>query len=280
MSLLNKILPPPLTNPFFATPGQALDAVTAPIRETYGIPGSYQYVEQALKKALGLNKAVAKPTVRNLPPEYKQSELAAGAAAEAFREGAGFPGQQVTETFASVATPSERAYLEEKRRATQLAEQDPLAKKYRVADLTKAYNAAKGEEKERLGLEIWATTNPQLAQKLRPGQTGYTEATSAFMSSNPLGSYVKSVGDMQFADKVSLPTEPVAGAFNITTPLTGIEIPEGVKQVGVAEKFANISPATAQAMQASFTEPLKLFKPDLTQTQQALLRQAFERGLK
>lgn len=176
---------------------------------------------------------------------------------------------------------SERNYEAEKERARQLAEQDQLAKKYQVADLTKAYNTAKTpEEKEKLGLQIWATTNPQLAQKLKPGQLGYTEAVSAFQSSSPLGTFTKSAGDMAFANKISFPSEPVAGAFNLQTPISGIELPENLKQVGVAETFAGMSPQTTQAMQSVFTEPLKFFKPDLTQTQQALLKQAFEKGLK
>jgi Na+-transporting NADH:ubiquinone oxidoreductase subunit NqrF len=54
-----------------------------------------------------------------------------------------------------------------------LTEQDPLFKKYQVADLTKAYNTATTpEEKERIGLQIWSTTNPSLASRLRPGQSG------------------------------------------------------------------------------------------------------------
>lgn len=191
------------------------------------------------------------------------------------------PAEEAISTLASTSPPAERAYLEEKNRATQLAAQDQLAKKYQVADLTKAYNVAKTpEEKEKLGLQIWATTNPQLAQKLKPGQLGYTEATSAFMSSSPLGSYVKSVGDMQFADKVGFPGEPVAGAFNLETPISGITLPENLKQVGVAETFGAIKPGIAEAIQMGYSNPLQLFKPDLTQTQQALLRQAFEKGLK
>jgi hypothetical protein len=175
----------------------------------------------------------------------------------------------------------ERNYQAEKARAAQLAEQDQLSKKYRVADLTKAYNAAQGEEKEKLGLEIWATTNPQLAAKLKPGQLGYTEASSAFMSASPLGSYVKSVGDMQFANKTAFPTEPLSTeGFSLETPISGINLPTGLDQVGVSERFANVSPATMNAAMSAFSDPLKFFKPDLTQTQQSLLRQAFEKGLK
>lgn len=192
------------------------------------------------------------------------------------------PAPNLTSSFNPMtASAPDRTYEVEKQRVAQLAAQDQLTKKYQVADLTKAYNAAKTpEEKEKLGLQIWATTNPQLAQKLKPGQLGYTEATSAFMSSSPLGSYVKSVGDMQFADKVSFPGEPVAGAFNLETPISGITLPENLKQIGVAEKFGSFEPGIAEAIQMGYSNPLQLFKPNLTQTQQALLRQAFEKGLK
>jgi hypothetical protein len=102
-----------------------------------------------------------------------------------------------TTVLSSASTPSERAYLEEKRRATQLAEQDQLSKKYKVADLTKAYNtAATPEEKEKIGLQIWATTNPRLAERLKPGQLGYTEAQTAIQAQSPLGAFTQATGDM------------------------------------------------------------------------------------
>lgn len=72
---------------------------------------------------------------------------------------------------------SRREYEAEKRRAEQLAAQDQLTKKYRVADLTAQYNSASTpEEKQRIGLQIWATTNPQLAQSVSPRQVGYEQA--------------------------------------------------------------------------------------------------------
>jgi hypothetical protein len=188
------------------------------------------------------------------------------------------PGNLGTDTRTLV---EERNYQAEKARAAQLAEQDQLAKKYRVADLTKAYNAAKGEEKEKLGLEIWATTNPQLAAKLKPGQLGYTETVSAFQSQSPLGAIAKAAGDMQFADKLGetafASSIPAINAFELKTPLTGVSFTPP-SQIGVTEAFnaATPLPGTMEA----FTDPLKFLKPDLTQTQQALLKQAFNQALK
>lgn len=180
-------------------------------------------------------------------------------------------------TLSSVSPEIERAYQQEKSRVTQLADQDPLAKKYRVADLTKAYNAASTpEEKEKIGLEIWATTNPRLAQKLQPGQLGYEQVQSVAAAQSPLGGIMKAAGDMQFADKISFGAVPATDfGVSLNTPLTGVQIP-AVPQIGVAEAFKGITPGGI-----SFTEAAELFKPEvLSQTQQALLKQAFEKGLK
>jgi hypothetical protein len=181
-------------------------------------------------------------------------------------------------TFGAVSPQLERAYQDEKRRATQLSEQDPLFKKYQVADLTKAYNAAKTpEEKERLGLQIWATTNPQLAQKLKPGQLGYSEANTAFQAISPLGQFKQATGDMEYANKIPEMQANMA-AFNLETPLTGVQLPP-TNQIGVAEQFASAKPLPG-TMEV-FTNPLQFFAPDKSsQTQQALIKRAFEERLK
>ena len=176
----------------------------------------------------------------------------------------------------NTGSPAESAYQQEKSRISQLTAQDELVKKYRVADLTKAYNAATGDEKERIGLEIWATTNPRLAQKLKPGQLGYQEAQAVTAAQSPFGGAMKAIGDMQYADKISFGEVP-ATSFNVDlqTPLTGMQVPT-IPQVGVAEAFQGTTPGGF-----SFAEAAKMFAPEaLTQTQQALLKQAFEKGFK
>ena len=180
----------------------------------------------------------------------------------------------------SGGTPQERADAQERSRVAQLTEQDPLFKKYRIAELSKAYNAAKGDEKEKLGLEIWATTNPQLAQKLKPGQLGYTEATSAFMSQSPLGSIAKAAGDMQFANKFT-PDQMSSIPFETTlqTPLTNIQF-NAPNQIGVSEAF-NTGLVEPGDLTSKFTDTLNLFAPEKTsQLQQALIKQAFNQRLK
>jgi hypothetical protein len=155
-----------------------------------------------------------------------------------------------------------------------------LSKKYQVADLTKAYNTASPEEKEKIGLQIWATTNPELAQKLRPGQTGYSEAVSAFQSQGPMGAITKAVGDMEYADRAfgAAPTTPVPAFGTLQTPISGINLPPA-DQLGVKENlFSSAPPGVPSTV---FTDPLKSFSPEaLSQTQLALLRQAFNKKLK
>jgi hypothetical protein len=100
----------------------------------------------------------------SLGPEYKEQELAAGQAAENFRPGAGFPGQQ-----------AERAYQQEKSRVEQLTKQDPELKRYQdareAAETQEEMNAARD-----IGMAIWAAKHggpDGLASKVKPGQSGY-----------------------------------------------------------------------------------------------------------
>jgi len=205
--------------------------------------------------------------VPGLPTDYKQTELQAGEAAEAFRPGAGFPGQQA----------ADRAYQAEKSRVAQLSAQDELAKKYNVADLTKAYNTASTpEEKEKIGLQIWATTNPQLAAKLKPGQLGYEETQAVAASQSPLGGAMQAAGNMQFSDKISFGGVPATNfGVDIQTPLTGYTVPN-VPQVGITESFKGTTPGGI-----SFTEAAELFKGQLPgQADAAVLKKIFEQGLK
>ena len=95
--------------------------------------------------------------IANLPPNYKQTELEAGAAAEAFRSGAGFPGQQLSVPPVSQLSPEELAYNQERSRIAQLT-------------------AATPEERSKLRderMRIWAAKYGDLAKKVKPGQSGY-----------------------------------------------------------------------------------------------------------
>jgi hypothetical protein len=84
-----------------------------------------------------------------LPTNYKTTELAAGAAAEAFRPGAGFPGQQ-----GGYSPAAERAYQQEASRVAQLTAQDPELQRYEAAragaKTQEEMNAARD-----IGMQIW-----------------------------------------------------------------------------------------------------------------------------
>jgi hypothetical protein len=121
--------------------------------------------------AFNTGRLQTRPAMPSLPTDYKKTELAAGAAAEAFRPGAGFPGQQV------VPNPAERAYQEEKSRVAQLAAQNPELQRYEVARKAAAAQGATPEQvqsAEDLGMQIWAQKyGKSLAPKVKPGQAGY-----------------------------------------------------------------------------------------------------------
>jgi hypothetical protein len=88
-----------------------------------------------------------KPTgsLRDYGTGYKEAELRAGAAAESFRPGAGFPGQQAA---------ADRAYQSEASRIAQLTAQDPELQRYEAAragaKTQEEMNAARD-----IGMQIW-----------------------------------------------------------------------------------------------------------------------------
>jgi len=183
-------------------------------------------------------------------------------------------------TFATVSNPAEREYQAEKRVAAQLAEQDPLFKKYQVADLTKAYNAASSpEEKEKIGLQIWATTNPELAKRVRPGQVGY-QTSAAMRGSQVFGTDVPGVTQTvygQASEAAGLPSNvqlPSAAQM----PTTGFGLGVDAQQLGVSAP-GQMPPSMIGT--EVFKRGLQIpSSEDLTQTQLALLKRAFESRLK
>jgi hypothetical protein len=232
------------------------------------------YMDEMGRVFLPNGRQVAQPTQRppmpGLPAGYKEQELAAGAAAERFRPAAGFPGQQ---------SAADRDYESQKRRAEQLAQQDELSKKYRVADLTKAYNtAATPEEKEKIGLEIWATTNPQLAQKLKPGQLGYEQVQSVQAAQSPLGGALQAARNIELADKTSFNAVPSAGfgvgfGANLNTQIPGVQVPANLQE-NIAGAF------TSPVNVPSFDQTAKLFDPaKISEVDRATLVRLFNEGL-
>jgi hypothetical protein len=184
------------------------------------------------------------------------------------------------ETLASVSSPIDRAYQQEKANIAQLTEQDPLFKKYQVADLTKAYNAAKSpEEKEKIGLQIWATTNPELAKRVRPGQVGY-QTSASLRGSQVFGTDVPGVTEavyQQASEAAGLPSTVsfTPGAMPVTT---AFGLGADAQQLGVSAP-GQMPPSMigAEVFKRGIEIPSS---EDLTQTQLALLKRAFEGRLK
>jgi hypothetical protein len=112
----------------------------------------------------------------NLGEDYKEEERLAGAAAEAFRPGAGFPGQQqfpgapVTPAAPldplSRLSPQDRAYQQERARVEAMVKSNPDMQKEEIA-------AARAKVRDQ-GMEAWAKANPELAAKVMPGQSGFS----------------------------------------------------------------------------------------------------------
>ena len=130
-------------------------------RMPYSPNAAYYGPAYASAQALGLGGST--PSLRNYGPGYKEKELATGAAAERFRPGAGFPGQQGA---------ADRAYQQELSRTAQLTAQDPELLRYETARA-----AAKTQEEMNsvrdMGMEMLAKKNPTLAAKVQPGQSGF-----------------------------------------------------------------------------------------------------------
>lgn len=178
---------------------------------------------------------------------------------------------------------SERAYAAEKTRVQQLTAQDPLLKKYQVADLTKKYNAATGDERERIGLQIWAQTNPDLAANLRPGQTGYAEMQSAPGYGTGLGPTTSSFG--QYTQGVTTPNVDIdSNTFTKRLPSdllssVGITAPTNLEGMPFAtgKGLEQLLPiANAYDTQVDFES----LRPNLDEKQRQLLIQAYNRDLK
>lgn len=177
----------------------------------------------------------------------------------------------------SSSSPEQRAERQERSRVAQMTEQDPLFKKYQVADLTKAYNTATTpEEKERIGLQIWATTNPSLASRLRPGQTGY-QTSAAMSGSQVFGKDIPGITQtfyQQASEQVGVPFPGAAqgasmNAFGLgaNAQQLGVSAPGQIPPTMIGEDVfkRGIKPPSSE---------------DLTQTQLALLKRAFEGRLK
>jgi len=225
--------------------------------------------------------------IGSIPPSangesYRRAELRLGDAARSGGGGGGGgnAGYSLTTGAPAMSAPADRAYQAEKTRAQQLTAQDPLYKKYQVAELTKAYNTAKTpEEKEKIGLQIWAQTNAQLASRLRPGQVGYQEAREAPGMLSGLGQFTSSIQPPaeEVAFPSSLKVSPAAAYSSTGEPLV----------VATAASFASPENPLEEILSPGVLSDAYSGKLDfdpsalnLDETKRKLLIQAFNRGLK
>ena len=189
-----------------------------------------------------------------------------------------------TVTTTDTTPAGKREYEAEKSRVAQLTEQDPLFKKYQVAELSKQYNAAKGDEREKIGMQIWAQTNPQLAAKLRPGATGYSDVSTAFQNLSPL----KGVMPQYSAQTIFTPPTGDVGTMPTAEQNYNIKIPEGIiPGMDTSAVTTAVDPGAFSQMSPTditkyLTDPVKAYAPTekIDQTQLALLKQAYNQRIK
>ena len=176
---------------------------------------------------------------------------------------------------------ADRAYAAEKERARQLTEQDPLFKKYQVAELSKQYNAATGDEREKIGMQIWAQTNPQLAAKMKPGQTGYSDVATAFQNLSPITGIIGKMPASSFAMPAASAMPGIEMNYGASAPQVAIAgfNPATAASVVTPGAFSEKSPVDLTAYLKSPVETNAKFA-NLDQTQLGLLRQAYNQRIK
>jgi len=184
-------------------------------------------------------------SLRNYGANYKQDELNAGAAAEAFRAGAGFPGQQRSVTapgaMSPVGTPGassfapldpyaaqNREYERERARVEAMVKANPDMQKQAIAD-----ERAKVRDQ---GMAIWAAANPTLAKQVKPGAVGY-DAIQQGLIGKDAGQAARQAFGYQTPQQITL------------TPPPGVNTPQGMPAV------QSIQPAEAYTTEGLQVDP-------------------------
>jgi len=198
---------------------------------------------------------------------------------------AGMNTAQPTVAVQTNTTPAgEREYQAEKSRVAQLTEQDPLFKKYQIAELSKQYNAAKGDEREKIGMQIWAQTNPDLARNLKPGATGYSDVATAFQKLSPVGNIAGGMAPGNFTmPAVDASTMPTVGqAFGANAPQVNIP---GMDTSALQSSVA--AGAFTQPLPKNITDyltnPVQAYAPSadtIDEKQRQLIAQAYNQRIK
>ena len=248
------------------------------VQQILGNAGLIPTRDDRKRMSAGLAKEGQNYTVNGIQYDFKTGR-AINPPASVFN-----PPVNTLSTFGAAETAfqnlAERAETQERSRIAQLTAQDPLVKKYQVAELTKAYNTASPEDKERIGLQIWATTNPALAKQVRPGQVGY-QTSAAMSGSQVFGKDIPGVTQTMYQQA----SEQVGAPGGVQFPSSAQALNMNAFGLGANAQQLGIS-APGQTPPSMIGE--NVFKKgfdvpsseDLTQTQLALLKQAFEGRLK
>jgi hypothetical protein len=201
----------------------------------------------------------------SLGPEYKEQELAAGAAAERFRPGAGFPGQQVGGNLTEFTVPGtpgagsfapidpyaaqNREYERERARVEAMVKANPDMQKQAIAD-----ERAKVRDQ---GMAIWAAKygGPGgLASKVKPGAVGY-DAIQRGIGIQSIPS-IENRAEFSWNQATQGPTPAVPMADAMLNPSSpGFIGGEGPPPVNFADpRFKNLSPEEFQELLNQYTK--------------------------
>jgi hypothetical protein len=201
----------------------------------------------------------------SLGPEYKEQELAAGAAAERFRPGAGFPGQQVGGNLTEFTVPGtpgagsfapidpyaaqNREYERERARVEAMVKANPDMQKQAIAD-----ERAKVRDQ---GMAIWAAKygGPGgLASKVKPGAVGY-DAIQRGIGIQSIPS-IENRAEFSWNQATQGPTPAVPMADAMLNPSSpGFIGGEGPPPVNFADpRFENMSPEKFQELLNQYTK--------------------------
>jgi hypothetical protein len=193
----------------------------------------------------------------SLGPEYKEQELAAGAAAERFRPGAGFPGQQVggnlTE-FTAPGTPGPGSFAPINPYAAQNREYE--RERARVEAMVKAIADERAKVRDQ-GMAIWAAKygGPGgLASKVKPGAVGY-DAIQRGIGIQSIPS-IENRAEFSWNQATQGPTPAVPMADAMLNPSSpGFIGGEGPPPVNFADpRHKNLSPEEFQELLNQYTK--------------------------
>jgi hypothetical protein len=285
LNFLNKLLPPPLTNPFYRTPGAALDAVIKPIQDQTGIPGSYQYIEQGIQKLFQPKKQttqqqkrpIGTQAVLNNKPVYWGGDdygwqLLNQTGSSATLNSLNSPGTQnqfIQDSFsrspggAPPARPpgtgsftpldpyaaQNREYERERARVEAMVKANPDMQKQAIAD-----ERAKVRDQ---GMAIWAAKygGPGgLASKVKPGAVGY-DAIQRGIGIQSIPS-IENRAEFGWNQATQGPTPAVPTADATLNPASPNFIGgEGPPLVNFADpRFENMSPEEFQKLLNQYTK--------------------------